>query len=42
MNAEGSDRNGILSEPTKRSKGREKQVIKKEHKNSLIVFYFTS
>lgn len=29
MNAEGSDRNGILSEPTKRSKGREKQVIKK-------------
>lgn len=29
MNAEGSDRNGIFCEPTKRSKGREKQILKK-------------
>lgn len=41
MNAEGSDRNGILNEPTKRSKEREKQVIKKEHINSLHSFLFS-
>lgn len=35
MNAEGSDKNEILSEPTERSKGREKQIIQKEHTNTL-------
>lgn len=42
MNAEGGDRNGILNEPTERSKGREKQITKKEHTNTLhsfLLFY---
>lgn len=38
MNAEGSDRNGILSEPIKRSKGRGKQVLRREHINALHCF----
>lgn len=39
MNAEGGDRNGILNEPTERSKGREKQITKKRTYKYVTQFF---